>query len=161
MSRPLLVLTHRPWLTFGQYEQSDPVLKVPLCSHWFHKACLEVSLLCLSHYFGRFLFLVQQWLGTANSCPVCRGRVDPNSAASSSRAHTTRARLRRINLSAHAGNEGGLVITSDSGNPLVPATSEETVENRDEVDTTDEEEREWITIQRSLRLLRRDRESGV
>ncbi|KAI0794863.1 hypothetical protein C8Q75DRAFT_513238 [Abortiporus biennis] len=45
---------YREWMIAGEtearcpiclddYEQTDPVLKVPACSHWFHKECLQVS----------------------------------------------------------------------------------------------------------------------
>ncbi|EMD32435.1 hypothetical protein CERSUDRAFT_58542, partial [Gelatoporia subvermispora B] len=29
-------------ICLDDYEQTDPVLKVSDCSHWFHKLCLEV-----------------------------------------------------------------------------------------------------------------------
>ncbi|KZT06614.1 uncharacterized protein LAESUDRAFT_653118, partial [Laetiporus sulphureus 93-53] len=29
-------------ICLDDYQQEDPVLKVTDCSHWFHKACLEV-----------------------------------------------------------------------------------------------------------------------
>ncbi|OBZ77552.1 E3 ubiquitin ligase BIG BROTHER-related protein [Grifola frondosa] len=44
-------------ICLDDYAPTDPVLKIPGCSHWFHKTCLE------------------KWLKTARSCPVCRGRV--------------------------------------------------------------------------------------
>jgi len=39
------------------YQADDELLKITDCSHWFHRGCLE------------------QWLGGANTCPVCRKRV--------------------------------------------------------------------------------------
>ncbi|KAG2755034.1 hypothetical protein P692DRAFT_20690514, partial [Suillus brevipes Sb2] len=39
------------------YGRDDPVTKLVECTHWLHKACLE------------------QWLKTANTCPVCRKKV--------------------------------------------------------------------------------------
>jgi len=39
------------------YHADDELLKITDCSHWFHRGCLE------------------QWLGGANTCPVCRKRV--------------------------------------------------------------------------------------
>jgi len=39
------------------YEPSDVVTKLIECPHWLHKNCLE------------------QWLRTANTCPVCREKV--------------------------------------------------------------------------------------
>ncbi|KAH8096864.1 hypothetical protein BXZ70DRAFT_895583, partial [Cristinia sonorae] len=63
-------------ICLDDYEENDPVLKVPLCTHWFHKGCLE------------------QWLGTAKTCPVCRGPIDPNASARSSRSARA-LRLRR------------------------------------------------------------------
>ncbi|TDL20360.1 hypothetical protein BD410DRAFT_725966, partial [Rickenella mellea] len=44
-------------ICLDDYKSLDPVLKVESCSHWFHKECLE------------------QWLHSANTCPVCRNRV--------------------------------------------------------------------------------------
>ncbi|KAF9235451.1 hypothetical protein BU15DRAFT_64806 [Melanogaster broomeanus] len=40
-----------------EYEPSDIVAKLMECPHWLHKGCLE------------------QWLRTANTCPVCRKKV--------------------------------------------------------------------------------------
>jgi len=40
------------------YQADDELLKITDCSHWFHRGCLE------------------QWLGGANTCPVCRKRVE-------------------------------------------------------------------------------------
>ncbi|KAL4257547.1 RING-type E3 ubiquitin transferase, partial [Pleurotus pulmonarius] len=48
---------HRCPICLDDYEPSDPVLKLPACNHWLHKACLE------------------QWLRGANTCPVCRNTV--------------------------------------------------------------------------------------
>ncbi|KAG1879981.1 hypothetical protein F4604DRAFT_1879900 [Suillus subluteus] len=39
------------------YGRDDPVMKLVECTHWLHKGCLE------------------QWLKTANTCPVCRKKV--------------------------------------------------------------------------------------
>jgi len=39
------------------YQADDELLRITDCSHWFHRCCLE------------------QWLGNANTCPVCRKRV--------------------------------------------------------------------------------------
>ncbi|KAG1814606.1 uncharacterized protein BJ212DRAFT_1274020, partial [Suillus subaureus] len=41
----------------ARYGRDDPVTKLIECTHWLHKACLE------------------QWLKTANTCPVCRKKV--------------------------------------------------------------------------------------
>ncbi|TBU53011.1 hypothetical protein BD310DRAFT_183164 [Dichomitus squalens] len=44
-------------ICLDDYDAKDACLRVPACSHWFHEGCL------------------QQWLKTARTCPVCRGRV--------------------------------------------------------------------------------------
>ncbi|KAH7922006.1 hypothetical protein BV22DRAFT_969121, partial [Leucogyrophana mollusca] len=44
-------------ICLDDYEPTDPVTKLQDCTHWLHKACLE------------------QWLHTANTCPVCRKKV--------------------------------------------------------------------------------------
>ncbi|EPS97152.1 hypothetical protein FOMPIDRAFT_1032121 [Fomitopsis schrenkii] len=65
--------TYSEWATPGEteercpiclddYNPEDPVLKLPACSHWFHRGCLE------------------QWLKSARTCPVCRGRVGSSDA---------------------------------------------------------------------------------
>ncbi|KZP09554.1 hypothetical protein FIBSPDRAFT_914053 [Athelia psychrophila] len=64
--------TYQDWRTPGSdercpiclddYQPSDPMLKLTDCSHWLHKDCL------------------QQWLHGANTCPVCRKRVNGRNA---------------------------------------------------------------------------------
>jgi len=59
--------TYKEWATEGSdircpicldnYEDEDPVQRLPECNHWMHRDCLT------------------QWLRGAQSCPVCRGRV--------------------------------------------------------------------------------------
>jgi len=44
-------------ICLDDYEPSDPVMKLTDCPHWLHKGCLE------------------QWLHSANTCPVCRKKV--------------------------------------------------------------------------------------
>ncbi|KAF8841419.1 hypothetical protein BDN67DRAFT_883781, partial [Paxillus ammoniavirescens] len=44
-------------ICLDDYEPSDAVTKLLECPHWLHKTCLE------------------QWLRTANTCPVCRKKV--------------------------------------------------------------------------------------
>lgn len=44
-------------ICLDDYEPSDIVTKLLECPHWLHKQCLE------------------QWLRTANTCPVCRKKV--------------------------------------------------------------------------------------
>ncbi|KIJ63981.1 hypothetical protein HYDPIDRAFT_51823, partial [Hydnomerulius pinastri MD-312] len=44
-------------ICLDDYEPSDVVTKLLECPHWLHKNCLE------------------QWLRTANTCPVCRKKV--------------------------------------------------------------------------------------
>ncbi|KAH7908800.1 hypothetical protein BJ138DRAFT_986149, partial [Hygrophoropsis aurantiaca] len=48
-------------ICLDDYGATDTVAKLPDCPHWLHKACLE------------------QWLHTANTCPVCRNKVKPPS----------------------------------------------------------------------------------
>ncbi|KAJ3554445.1 hypothetical protein NM688_g3106 [Phlebia brevispora] len=55
-------------ICFDDYQTDDPVLKLPNCSHWFHKPCL------------------QQWLKNARTCPVCRARVTNEEPGSSTAA---------------------------------------------------------------------------
>lgn len=72
------------------------VLKLSNCSHWLHRDCLKVTLTSLTfpnaftHPISAVIF--QQWLQTANTCPVCRKRVDmpPTDSSSSSRPRTRR-----------------------------------------------------------------------
>ncbi|KAF7375315.1 Ring u-box domain-containing protein [Mycena sanguinolenta] len=45
---------------FDEYEWLDPVMKLPDCGHWLHTKCLE------------------QWLRSANTCPLCRQHVTRN-----------------------------------------------------------------------------------
>jgi len=45
-------------ICLDDYTPLDPVLKLSDCLHWLHKNCLE------------------QWLRNANTCPVCRKRVE-------------------------------------------------------------------------------------
>ena len=56
-----------------QYEPFDMVTKLLDCSHWLHKHCLEVSKGGFPH--KCLLNEFQQWLRTANTCPVCRKKV--------------------------------------------------------------------------------------
>ncbi|TFK34677.1 hypothetical protein BDQ12DRAFT_613122, partial [Crucibulum laeve] len=49
-------------ICLDDYESTSTVLKLRECSHWMHRDCL------------------QQWLGTANTCPVCRKPVSNQSA---------------------------------------------------------------------------------
>ncbi|KAG2343393.1 hypothetical protein BDR05DRAFT_962902 [Suillus weaverae] len=44
-------------ICLDDYGHDDPVTKLVECTHWLHKTCLE------------------QWLKTANTCPVCRKKV--------------------------------------------------------------------------------------
>jgi len=44
-------------ICLDDYKPTDSILKITDCSHWMHKDCL------------------QQWLHSANTCPVCRKRV--------------------------------------------------------------------------------------
>ncbi|KZV63069.1 hypothetical protein PENSPDRAFT_554871, partial [Peniophora sp. CONT] len=44
-------------ICLDDYTAEDDLLKVPSCNHWLHQGCLE------------------QWLQSASTCPVCRGRV--------------------------------------------------------------------------------------
>ncbi|KAI0780368.1 hypothetical protein BD413DRAFT_607684 [Trametes elegans] len=44
-------------ICLDNYQPADDCLRIPHCSHWFHEGC------------------IQQWLKTARTCPVCRGRV--------------------------------------------------------------------------------------
>ncbi|KAH7890228.1 hypothetical protein F5I97DRAFT_1791417, partial [Phlebopus sp. FC_14] len=44
-------------ICLDDYEPLDAVTKMLECPHWLHKSCLE------------------QWLKTANTCPVCRKKV--------------------------------------------------------------------------------------
>lgn len=44
-------------ICLDDYSPTDPVMKLNNCSHWLHRDCL------------------QQWLGTAGTCPVCRKSV--------------------------------------------------------------------------------------
>ncbi|KAJ8474194.1 hypothetical protein ONZ45_g16030 [Pleurotus djamor] len=68
-------------ICLDDYQSLDPVLKLPECSHWLHKECLE------------------QWLRGANTCPVCRNSVKSSaprsrrgdSSSSSDARHAPRA----------------------------------------------------------------------
>ncbi|TFK97648.1 hypothetical protein BDV98DRAFT_483916, partial [Pterulicium gracile] len=44
-------------ICLDDYSPEDTVMKLPDCSHWLHKDCL------------------QQWLKGAQTCPICRRRV--------------------------------------------------------------------------------------
>ncbi|KDQ10739.1 hypothetical protein BOTBODRAFT_115481, partial [Botryobasidium botryosum FD-172 SS1] len=44
-------------ICLDDYKPLDTVLRIDPCTHFFHQDCLK------------------QWLGTAATCPVCRGRV--------------------------------------------------------------------------------------
>ncbi|KAK7062660.1 hypothetical protein VNI00_000148 [Paramarasmius palmivorus] len=63
-------------ICLDDYKSSDPVSKLPECSHWLHKPCLE------------------QWLKSASTCPVCResvrARGAPSSPAPLARFHSRR-----------------------------------------------------------------------
>ncbi|KLO09520.1 hypothetical protein SCHPADRAFT_979731 [Schizopora paradoxa] len=52
-------------ICLDDYSDADAVLKCEPCGHWCHKECL------------------QQWLHTARTCPVCRGKVNPAGCPSS------------------------------------------------------------------------------
>ncbi|KAJ7595636.1 hypothetical protein C8J56DRAFT_774643, partial [Mycena floridula] len=56
-------------ICLDDYKSLDPVLKLPDCSHWLHKECL------------------QQWLKGASTCPVCRKAVKGSNPAPSSHRH--------------------------------------------------------------------------
>ncbi|KAG6811981.1 hypothetical protein H0H92_005015 [Tricholoma furcatifolium] len=60
---------HRCPICLDDYQPDDTLLKLPECSHWQHRECL------------------QQWLKSASTCPVCRKTVV---APSSSQARTRR-----------------------------------------------------------------------
>jgi len=77
-------------ICLDDYQPVDPVLKVPACSHWFHRGCLE------------------QWLKNARTCPVCRGRVAESQATTSQERQrvppwTRRAASRALRT--HAGSQ--------------------------------------------------------
>ncbi|PPQ99420.1 hypothetical protein CVT24_005407 [Panaeolus cyanescens] len=85
-------------ICLDDYAQDDMVLKLSNCSHWLHRDCLK------------------QWLQTANTCPVCRKRVD---VPSSDSASSSRPRTRR-RLSYGASIHRGLSALRRVSDPLQP-----------------------------------------
>jgi hypothetical protein len=51
------------------------VTKLIECPHWLHKNCLEVGIIEDLLSSSSDIVHVQQWLRTANTCPVCREKV--------------------------------------------------------------------------------------
>ncbi|KAH0826344.1 hypothetical protein J3R83DRAFT_5299 [Lanmaoa asiatica] len=78
-------------ICLDDYEPSDVVTKLIECPHWLHKNCLEVGIIGTYFLHGLFndIAHVQQWLRTANTCPVCREKVkaSPKPAPARRRPH--------------------------------------------------------------------------
>lgn len=136
-----------------QYDPSDPVLKIPLCSHWFHKPCLEVSSLYARLLARSYAMIIQQWLGGANTCPVCRGAIDSEAGPSASLTSRS-SRLRRTG-SAYGPRTRPADDSNVGTGPGPNSDTEQRIENL--LDFDDEER---VLLLRSLRFLtRRDRDS--
>ncbi|TCD65376.1 hypothetical protein EIP91_002740 [Steccherinum ochraceum] len=133
-------------ICLDDYEPSDPVLKVPKCSHWFHKDCLE------------------QWLGSASTCPVCRGPIDPNAPhIEALPPRFSRFRDRRRAVSGRTQPLGSRLappaapVNADPvpgpSNANAAAAGDDDVEMLDESDLFDDQERDLLF--RSLQFLTR------
>uniref|UniRef100_A0A8H7XJN0 RING-type domain-containing protein n=1 Tax=Psilocybe cubensis TaxID=181762 RepID=A0A8H7XJN0_PSICU len=104
-------------ICLDDYNPTDPVLKLSNCSHWLHQECL------------------QQWLQTANTCPVCRKSVSTSTGFRRSHTHTHHHRVNPFGGFARreppapapgpnpGSSEGGPASNANGGNNATPSSS--------------------------------------